>query len=97
MRMTWRLLSRPLRVVAALSAVATVVSGCVTNVEGGLPEGWVEIKPAAVPEIQALVPADIAQRGTISIGTNPPFAPAEFKDQFHQVQIVTGYLTRNPR
>ncbi|GAA4793074.1 Glutamine-binding periplasmic protein precursor [Corynebacterium canis] len=80
MRMTWRLLSQPLRVVAALIAVATVVSGCVTNVEGGLPEGWVEIKPAAVPEIQALVPADIAQRGTISIGTNPPFAPAEFKD-----------------
>ncbi len=48
--------------------------------EGGLPEGWVEIVPDAVPEIEAMVPADIASDGKIVIGTNPPFAPAEFKD-----------------
>lgn len=51
-----------------------------TLAEGGLPEGWREITPAAVPEIAAMVPADIAAKGTITIGTNPPFAPAEFKD-----------------
>ncbi|WP_205618474.1 ABC transporter substrate-binding protein [Corynebacterium freiburgense] len=66
--------------VAVMVAITTLVSGCVTNVEGGLPDGWQDIRPAAVPEIQAMVPKEIADRGKIVIGTNPPFAPAEFKD-----------------
>lgn len=61
-------------------ALATTLTACVTNTESGNPEGWEEIKPAAVPEIEAMVPDHIKQRGTISIGTNPPFAPMEFKD-----------------
>ena len=31
-------------------------------------------------EAQALVPPSVAKRGTLIIGSNPPFAPAEFKD-----------------
>lgn len=61
-------------------ALASTLTACVTNSESGNPEGWQEIKPAAVPEIQAMVPAGIREKGTISIGTNPPFAPMEFKD-----------------
>lgn len=48
--------------------------------EGGLPSGWTEIKPAKVDSIAAMVPADIAADGTLTVGSNPPFAPAEFKD-----------------
>ncbi|MEJ6020576.1 ABC transporter substrate-binding protein [Corynebacterium sp. H113] len=65
----------------ALSTALTLgLTGCVTNNEGGHPEGWAEVKPAAVPELAAKVPEDIRKRGTIRIGTNPTFAPAEFKD-----------------
>lgn len=71
------------RAVAATIALLTCVfttAGCVTNTEGGNPEGWTDIKPAAVPEIAALVPANIKAKGTLTSGTNPPFAPMEFKD-----------------
>ncbi|MDO4685338.1 MAG: ABC transporter substrate-binding protein [Corynebacterium sp.] len=78
--MTLRSPKRAPWLVTAVVAIATLLSGCVTNVEGGLPDGWQEVRPAAVPEIQAMVPDKIAKRGTIVIGTNPPFAPAEFKD-----------------
>ncbi|MCQ9352905.1 ABC transporter substrate-binding protein [Corynebacterium sp. 153RC1] len=65
---------------ALLAATLAVgLSACVTNEEQGHPDGWVEISPAAVPEIAAMVPESIAQRGVISGGTNPPFAPFEFK------------------
>lgn len=61
-------------------AVSTQLAGCVTNAEGGNPEGWSPIVPDAVPEIAALVPPEVAADGTLSVGTNPPFAPFEFKD-----------------
>lgn len=64
---------------ASLAPVA-MLAGCVTNTEGGTPEGWEEIAPAAVPEIAAMVPEDIQASGKLSIGANPPFAPFEFKD-----------------
>lgn len=51
-----------------------------TNVEQGNPDDWEPILPDEVPEIAALVPEDIAARGELSMGTNPPFAPFEFKD-----------------
>ncbi|HEY4557070.1 MAG TPA: ABC transporter substrate-binding protein [Enteractinococcus sp.] len=57
-----------------------LLSGCVTNEEQGHPEGWQEIIPAENPEIAALVPEEIADKGYLSMGTNPPFAPFEFKD-----------------
>ena len=36
--------------------------------------------PDAVPEIAALVPPEVAADGILTVGTNPPFAPFEFKD-----------------
>ncbi|AWB83910.1 ABC transporter substrate-binding protein [Corynebacterium liangguodongii] len=77
--MTRRALTR--RGAAALAiASASLSAACVTNTEGGNPEGWEPIVPAEVPEIAALVPAPVAADGTLSVGTNPPFAPFEFKD-----------------
>lgn len=75
------------RVGAALLSVAIGLglSGCVTNEEQGHPEGWEEITPAAVPEIAAMVPENIAARGVLIGGTNPPFAPFEFKDSHHEI------------
>lgn len=66
--------------ILAILAMTSTLAGCVTNSETGNPEGWQEIKPAADPHVHALVPADIKQRGYITMGTNPPFAPMEFKD-----------------
>lgn len=70
------------RASAAVVALAATVSlaGCVTNHEGGNPEGWEAIAPAAVPEIAAMVPPEVSADGKFSIGANPPFAPFEFKD-----------------
>lgn len=65
---------------AAVVASATVMSGCVTNTEDGHPEGWEPILPDTVPEIAAMVPAEAAADGVLTAGTNPPFAPFEFKD-----------------
>lgn len=65
--------------IAALAATASL-AGCVTNHEGGNPEGWEAIAPAAVPEIAAMVPPEVSADGKFSIGANPPFAPFEFKD-----------------
>lgn len=67
-------------IAAVLTAACLALSGCVTNVEGGNPDGWEPIVPDAVPEIAALVPDEVAEDGTLSIGANPPFAPFEFKD-----------------
>lgn len=72
--------TRSAGVFATCLAAATLLSGCVTNTEGGNPEGWEPIVPDAVPEIAALVPDEVAADGTLSIGANPPFAPFEFKD-----------------
>lgn len=63
-----------------LVATAGVLAGCVTNVESGPPEDWQAYLPEEVPEIAAMVPADVAADGVLSAGTNPPFAPFEFKD-----------------
>ena len=70
------------RVLAAASTAAVLLgaTACVTNDVGGHPAGWEPVRPEPVPEIAALVPDDIRQSGQLVIGTNPPFAPAEFKD-----------------
>lgn len=80
--------SRTNKAASALGAVvaaALSLSACVTNEELGEPAGWQEIKPAAVEELAALVPADVAAKGYLSIGTNPPFAPAEFKNSTGEI------------
>ena len=70
------------RVLSAFTLMMGVglLSGCVTNVEGGNPDGWEPIEPATVPEIAAMVPENVSKDGKFSIGANPPFAPFEFKD-----------------
>ncbi|MFV8380987.1 ABC transporter substrate-binding protein [Corynebacterium hindlerae] len=78
----------------AVAVLTCTLAACVTNEETGNPEGWQEIKPAAVPEIQAMVPENIRQRGTISIGTNPPFAPMEFKDSHGTIIGIDVDLAR---
>lgn len=62
------------------SADSTSTEGAALSAEGGLPDGWEEVLPEKNEEIAAMVPAEIADKGTLVIGTNPPFAPAEFKD-----------------
>ncbi|WP_342320134.1 ABC transporter substrate-binding protein [Corynebacterium mayonis] len=57
-----------------------MLAACVTNTEGGNPEGWQPIIPDQVPQIAAMVPESVAADGKLSVGTNPPFAPFEFKD-----------------
>lgn len=65
---------------AVAIAVAASMAGCVTNEELGNPDGWKKIMPAKDPQLAALVPANIAQSGSISVGSNTPYAPNEFKD-----------------
>ncbi|AZA09393.1 ABC transporter substrate-binding protein [Corynebacterium pseudopelargi] len=65
--------------------LALSLSACVTNEEQGHPEGWEEITPKPVPSIEALVPQDIRERGVLTAGTNPPFAPFEFRDSSHAI------------
>lgn len=66
--------------VACILAMATTLTGCVVNDEGGHPEGWTPVEVETVPEIAAMVPEDIAADGVLSYGTNPPFPPMEFKN-----------------
>lgn len=66
--------------VAAILATTTLLASCVTNEEQGNPDGWEPVVPTEVPELAALVPDDIAAKGHLTMGTNPPFAPFEFKD-----------------
>src|SRR5690625_5957456 len=74
-----------LRSVVGAVLAGVLLSGCVTNEEQGNPEGWHEIVPAEVPEIAALVPEEIAAKGYLKMGTNPPFAPLEFKNSQGQI------------
>ena len=73
-----------------LASVA-LLSGCVTNTEPALPEGWEEIKPERVDAIAAMI--DDAD-GVLTAGTNPPFAPFEFKDDKGQIVGVEMDLAR---
>ncbi|MBX0301346.1 ABC transporter substrate-binding protein [Cryobacterium sp. 1639] len=75
---------RAKHVVPALAAVAALMlTGCVDNstpAPSGSPEGGaalIETDDAAA----ALVPAEVADRGTLIIGTEPTYAPNEFKNE----------------
>ncbi|MEO5303821.1 ABC transporter substrate-binding protein [Corynebacterium sp. c25Ua_47] len=62
---------------AAGLLASAALSGCVTNEEPALPEGWSAPNVDEVPEIAAMYEdAD----GVLTVGTNPPFTPFEFKD-----------------
>lgn len=70
------------QVAAALTCVGFLfaATACVTNEEVGHPEGWQPSTVQVNTDARALLPPKVAKRGTLIIGTNPPFAPAEFKD-----------------
>lgn len=79
-------ISRPRSLVRSVAGgtlailLSASLAGCVTNEELGNPEGWEEILPAKNPQLAALVPPETQARGKITVGTNPPYAPNEFKD-----------------
>ena len=75
---------RGLRAALALSATAAfALTGCTTNTEGPQDSGEPrnEVSLEADEQIAALVPAEIRDKGVIVIGTNPPYAPNEFKNE----------------
>ena len=75
---------RGLRAVLALTATAALaLTGCTTNTEGPEDSGEPrqEVALQVDEEIAALVPADIRDKGVIVVGTNPPYAPNEFKNE----------------
>ena len=79
---------RGLRGALALTATAALaLTGCTTNTEGpqdtGEPKNEVSLE--ADEEIAALVPAEIRDKGVIVIGTNPPYAPNEFKNEAGEI------------
>jgi polar amino acid transport system substrate-binding protein len=67
-----------------LAAAAVILSGCANNASnegGGAPTGGAS--PSAVAKDDALaaqVPDKVKSDGTLTIGTNLPYAPNEFKD-----------------
>lgn len=89
-----RWLNRPVKATLAAVLLAATLSGCVTNEEGGHPDGWEEITPAAVPELAALVPEDVASKGYLAVGSSPPFAPAEFRNSQGEIIGFDIDLTR---
>ena len=87
----------PKRAVAAtvgIVATSFTLASCVTNEEQGNPDGWEQIVPDPVAEIQAMVPEALAQRGVLTAGANPPFPPFEFKDSDGQIIGVEMDLVR---
>jgi polar amino acid transport system substrate-binding protein len=80
---------RGLRAALALTATAALaLTGCTTNTEGPEDSGEPrqEVSLETDDEIAALVPAEIREKGVLVIGTNPPYAPNEFKNE--QGEIV---------
>lgn len=80
--------------IAAYLAATSLLAGCVTNEEGGTPDGWEPIVPDEVPEIAAMVPPDIAADGVLNVAANPPFAPFEFKNSRGDIVGVEMDLAR---
>ncbi|MBB1041942.1 MULTISPECIES: ABC transporter substrate-binding protein [Dietzia] len=75
---------RGLRAALALTATAALtLTGCTTNTEGPEDSGEPrqEVSLETDDEIAALVPAEIREKGVLVIGTNPPYAPNEFKNE----------------
>ncbi|MEW1936903.1 ABC transporter substrate-binding protein [Dietzia maris] len=79
---------RGLRAAMALTATAALaLTGCTTNTEGPQDSGEPrdEVSLETDEEIAALVPAEIRDKGVIVIGTNPPYAPNEFKNESGEI------------
>lgn len=75
---------RGVRAALALTATAALaLTGCTTNTEGPEDTGEPrhEVALETDEEIAALVPAAIRDKGVLVVGTNPPYAPNEFKNE----------------
>ena len=75
---------RGMRTALALTATAALaLTGCTTNTEGPEDTGETrqEVSLETDEEIAALVPAEIREKGVLVVGTNPPYAPNEFKNE----------------
>jgi polar amino acid transport system substrate-binding protein len=57
-----------------------VLVGCVSNTESTGPSSTATTAVQKVDEIAAMVPDKIKSSGKLVVGTNPPYAPNEFKD-----------------
>ena len=80
---------RGMRAALALTATAALaLTGCTSNTEGPEDTGGPrqDVSLEADEEIAALVPAEIRDKGVLVVGTNPPYAPNEFKNE--QGEIV---------
>ncbi|RDI21155.1 amino acid ABC transporter substrate-binding protein (PAAT family) [Rhodococcus sp. AG1013] len=74
--------TRSFRIVvgALLVSIAMTATGCVTNNEGLVPV----LPPIEVQRVDAIadqLPPAIAASGRLRVGSNPPYAPNEFKDE----------------
>lgn len=79
---------RGLRAAMVLTATAALaLTGCTTNTEGPQNSGEPrdEVSLETDEKIAALVPAEIRDKGAIVIGTNPPYAPNEFKNESGEI------------
>ena len=79
---------RGLRAAMVLTATAALaLTGCTTNTEGPQNSGEPrdEVSLETDEKIAALVPAEIRDKGVIVIGTNPPYAPNEFKNESGEI------------
>jgi polar amino acid transport system substrate-binding protein len=66
---------------AIAASAVLMVSGCTSNTENSGPSGsTTAVKPAKVNEIANLLPDKIKQSGKIIVGTDPTYAPNEYKD-----------------
>lgn len=65
---------------AAIGAMALItLTGCVTNHEGDHPDGWEKLTIEPVPALAEQVTEELAPGGLLIAGSNPPFAPNEYK------------------
>lgn len=67
--------------VAAVVAFLTVAVTSCTNDESSLDTKPITVSVGKQDAIAALVPADIRARGSLKVGTNPPYQPNEFKNR----------------
>lgn len=65
---------------AIVASAALVLTGCAKNTESTAPSDTTAVRPAKVDEIANLLPNEIKQSGKIVVGTDPTYAPNEFKD-----------------
>lgn len=66
---------------AIVAVLALALNGCASNTESSGPSSsTTQIEPTKVDEIANLLPDKVKQSGRLVVGTDPTYAPNEFKD-----------------